>query len=296
LWNFTVTAFDQATGTLTVSPDCVRADPADSVQEGDVLIVRTIAQNVDPAGAWIEDPVWHNDVSATQFPGSAGLDPDVEVGRLVRILFGTGAGQIRTIVANPGTNPNTRLYVDPPFETVPDHTSVYIIEARDWDYASLTTPLAVPKPGNSFELRVRVDNLADMVVLVGGFLVDDQGRISDEEFAVYREIYVYGQPPTVRVIGPEAIDADRVDAAGNPDPGPWQVFATDHTIRADTSGTADVQCELMPIAAYAGRTLYFVNDVGPNNLIVTCAPGEALFDGNDTVTVKPLQTMKLTAG
>src|SRR5207245_649768 len=38
LWNFTITAFDPSSGTLTVSPDCVNADPTKSVQVGDVLI------------------------------------------------------------------------------------------------------------------------------------------------------------------------------------------------------------------------------------------------------------------
>jgi hypothetical protein len=289
LWNFTVTAFDSATGTFTVSPNCRRRDgggaiiAADSVEEGDVLVMRSIGVSSD--WDWVEDPMWNNSVSRNQFPDTAGLRPDEEKGRLVRILRGTGAGQLRAITANT----ETRVTVTPPFAVKPDATSIVIIEAHDWDYASVTSELIVPQPGDIFELRVKSDNLANLVALVGGFLVDDKGRISHEEHAVYREIFLYGQPPTVREIGPKP---GPPPADG---PGPWDVFATDHTVRADTSEN-DIEVQLMPIAAYAGRGLYLVNDNGPNNLIVHCAPGELLFDGNATVTVEPTQALRVTAG
>jgi hypothetical protein len=281
LWNFTVTAFVPATGTFTVTPNCVRADPADSVDEGDVLIMRSVG--VSSGVDWVEDPLWDNTINDLQFPGTNGLRVDEEAGRLVRILRGKGAGQVRKIVSNT----NVRVYVEPPWEVQPDATSIVIIEAHDWDYAGVTSELITPRPGTAFELRVRVDNLANMVALVGGFLVDDQERITDEEFAVYREIFIYGQPPSVRVVGPTALDP--ATAA------PWEVFATDHTIRADTS-TNHVQVQLMALGAYQGRTLYFCNDNGPNNLIVNCAAGELLFDGNANVIVAPEETVRVTAG
>jgi hypothetical protein len=290
LWNFTVTAFDVATGTFTVSPDCVRSDPADSVQEGDVLIMRSIATSAD--ANTVTDTMWANTVSEEQFPGTSGLRLGEEVGRICRIIRGTGAGQLRVIT----DNTNITLSISPPWDTIPDATSIIIVEAHDWDYASVTSQLTVPRPGIAFELRLRTDNLADRVALVGGFLVDDQGRITDEEVAVYREIYIYGEPPTVRVIGPAKWNPDRTDPDGTPDPGPWQVWPTDTTIRADTSGGVDVEAELMPLAAYQGRTLYFSNDNGPNNLIVYTGAGELLFDGNSSVTVPPLQTVRVTAG
>jgi hypothetical protein len=281
LWNFEITAFDPATGTFTVTPDCVRADQADSVEKGDVLIVRSIGAI---AGTdWVEDPLWNNSVGRLQFPDTEGLRPDEEIGRLYRILRGKGAGQVRAITANT----NIRVTVEPPWETQPDATSIGIIEAHDWDYAGVTSELLVPRPKQAFELRVRVDNLATLVALVGGFLVDRAGRISHEEFAVYREIFIYGQPPTVREVGPPRFDPDTGQ--------PWEVFATDHTVRADTTDN-DVEVQLMPLAVYQGRTLYFSNDNGPNNLIVHCATDELLFDGNAAVTVAPQETIRVTAG
>jgi hypothetical protein len=290
LWNFTVTAFDVATGTFKVSPDCVRADPADSVQEGDVLIMRSIATSAD--ANTVTDAMWANTVTEEQFPGTSGLRPSEEAGRICRIIRGKGAGQLRLIT----DNTNITLDITPPWDTIPDATSIIIVEAHDWDYVSTTSQLTVPRPGQAFELRLRTDNLADRVALVGGFLVNDQGRITDEEFAVYREIYIYGEPPTVRVIGPAKWDPDRTDPDGTHDPGPWQVYPTDTTIRADTSGGVDVEAQLMPLATYQGRTLYFSNDNGPNNLIVSTQAGELLFDGNTSVTVAPLQTVRITAG
>jgi hypothetical protein len=128
---------------------------------------------------------------------------------------------------------------------------------------------------------MRVDNLADETALVGGFLVDDQGLLTDEEFAVYREIFIFGQPPGVRVVGPGV--------------GPWLTLETDQTVRVDTSAN-DVQVQLIPIAEYEGRTLYISNDKGPHDATVYCASGESLFDGKTSVTLAPTETLRVTAG
>jgi hypothetical protein len=274
LWNFTVTAFDAGSGTLTVTPNCVRGDPADSVQAGDVLVVRSISTSSGPN--WVEDTMWNNSVGREQF-GSPGLRPGEEAGRMYRILRGTGAGQLRNITDNSAI----RIYIDRPWDTLPDATSIGIVEAAAWSYFAESSDANVPRAGNPFELRMRVDNLADEVALVGGFLVDDQGLLTDEEFAVYREIYIFGEPPGVRLVGP--------------DPGPWQTLTTDQTIRVDTSAN-DVTVQLLAIAAYNGRTLYVSNDNGPNNAIVQCVDGEFLFDGNSSITLGPMETVRVTAG
>jgi hypothetical protein len=91
----------------------------------------------------------------------------------------------------------------------------------------------------------------------------------------------------VRPVGPERFDPDTGE--------PWEVFATDHTIRADTS-VNDVEVQLMPLVAYQGRTMYFANDNGPNALIVSCFSGELLFDGASSVAIGPFETVKVTAG
>jgi len=274
LWNFTVTAFDSATGTFTVTPDCVRASPDDSVQTGDVLIVRSVG--ISASSNTIGDPLWDNFVARNQF-GTPGLAVDEEKGRIARILFGKGAGQWRYITGNS----NTVITVSPAWTTVPDATSVVIVEDPDWLYQAETSDLDVPREGARIEIKMRVGNLRDRTALVGGFLVDDQGRYSDEDVAPLREIFVFGQPPSVRVVGPDA--------------GPWATLPTDQTIRVNTSEN-DVTVQLLPLVSYEGRTLYVVNDTGPNNAIVLCVPGEFLFDGNPSVTLAPGETVRATAG
>lgn len=276
LWNFVVTAFDSATGTFTVEPDCVRATPEDSVQEGDVLIMRSWAVTADATS--VTDPLWNNSVARNQF-GSPGLKPGEEVGRICRILRGVGAGQYRYIVANTATT----ITVSPAWDVIPNLDSMVIVEAADWIYQAETSDLQVPTEGTRIEIRMRVENLRNEVALVAGFLVDDQGRYSDESVAPMREIFVYAQPPVVRVVGPDAT-------------APWLTLPTDQTIRVDTSGTDDVTVQLLPKADYQGRTLYVVNDTGPHNAIVLCADGETLFDGNTSVTLAPMETVRVTSG
>jgi hypothetical protein len=280
LWNFTVTDFDSASGTFTVTPDCVRPDPADSVQVGDVLIVRSFG--ISATANSVTDPMWDNSVARHDF-NSPGLRPSEEIGRICRILFGTGAGQYRYIVDNDAT----KVTVTPNWDTQPDATSVIIVEAADWIYQTESSDLNVQTEGTRVEIRMRVENLRNEVALVAGFLVDDQGRYSDELVAPMREIFIYAQPPLVRMVGPEKLDPTTS--------GPWTVNPTDQTIRADTSAN-DVSIDLLPLADYNGRTLYVSNDNGPNNAIILAADGEFLFDGNTSITLAPMETVRITAG
>ena len=282
LWNFTVTAFDAPSGTFTVTPNCVRGTPEDSVQPGDVLVVRSKATS---AGVdFVEDTLWNNSVSNLQFD-TVGLHVDEEIGRLVRILRGKGAGQLRTVTGNT----NIRLQITPDWDTIPDASSVVIVEAREWTRFSETSDVNVPAPGVNFELRLPVDNLQNFVVMVGGFLVDDRGRLSDEEFVVCRDIFVFAEPPGVRDIGPAPGDPD------DPDHNPWwTLFTTDQTLRADTTAN-DIEVHLLPLAGYQGRTLYVVNGSGTHNVIAKPAAGETLWDGEDYITVIPTTTARITA-
>ena len=283
LWNFKVTAFNSATGEFTVTPDCVRpGDPADSVGVGDVFILRSWADAVSPDGTTISDPLWHNSIDLAQF-GATGLTPGQEVGRVARILRGTGKGQFRYITANGSTS----FTVSPPWAVIPDKTSVIIIEDPDYLYSTTSSALAVPAAGVNVELAVRVDNLADRVALVVGFLVDDQGNLSDEQFAVCREIYVFGAPPLVRTVGPTANDPD----TGSP----WEAETYDQTIRVDVTQN-DVQINLPPLAVYQGRTLYIVPDpMGTFNAVVNAYAGETFWDGSIQITVAPGETSRITA-
>jgi len=278
LWNFQITGFDSATGTFTVFPQAVLDPPSDdSVQPGDVLVMRSFATAAGPD--WVEDAMWNNSVFQNLY-GNAGWANDQLVGLVCRVLRGPGQGQIRRISSNTAT----RIYVDPPWDvqlgTVYPDRSVIIIENPDFDYFSETSDIDAPRSGKPIQIRMGVDNLADLVALVVGYAVDDQGNITDEELACYREIYIFGEPPAVRVVGPGA--------------GPWQALVTDQTLRADTSAN-DITIQLLPLANYQGRQMYVVND-GTHNVIVQTVTDETFWDGSATITGAPGETLTITAG
>jgi hypothetical protein len=276
LWNFEITGFDPATGTLTVTPDIV--DPTDatkSVQVGDVLIVYARPTSADATS--ISNTMWDNSVNRQQFPGTAGMNPGEEKGRIVRILRNTGAGQWRFVTDNTALTHT----VSPPWDVIPDATSLYIVEAADWADASASSQIIAPTEGITAELHMEVPNLPDEVVLVGGFLVDTAGHQTDDGFAAYRMIYIFGQPPTVRVVGP--------------DPGPIAIEVTDQTIRSDTS-QVDVTITLPPLNVYQGRGLLVFNE-GPHATIIQTTAPDTFPDGSTQLTISAAGgTVRITAG
>jgi hypothetical protein len=277
LLNYRITAFDAPTGTLTVTPACVIAgNPQQSVEQGDVLIVRSQAMSVSTDGLTVGDPMWNNSVGKNQFgandPGWAGLDVNAEVGNILRVLHGAGRGQYRSIVANDGTT----VTVATPFQNL-DTSSIMIIEEANWADAGTSSPQTVMvNHKNIVQVRVPVDNLANEVVLVAGFLNDGNGHLTDEEFAVMREIFVFGQPPTSRTVGPGT--------------GPWEALQTDQTINCATEQN-DITIHLPPLADYAGRTLLIYN-VGTHKVIVNAylsSDGtiqETFIDGTTSQTIE----------
>jgi hypothetical protein len=277
LWNFQVIAFNPSTGTLTVSPNCVDPnDSTNSVQVGDVLIVYSQATAADANS--ITNAMWDNSVNRQQYPGSAGMKPGDEKGRIVRILRNTGAGQWRYVSDNTSLTHN----ITPPWDVVPDKTSLYIVEAPDWLDPSETSPITAPTDDISIQVHTEVPNLTDEVVLVGGFLVDGDGRQTDEEFGCYRMIYIFGQPPTVRVLGPG--------------PGPFDVLITDQVIRVDSSQN-DVSLTLPPLTDYQGRGLLILNE-GPNNSIIGTSGSDTFPGGSaQSYTLSGSgATVRITAG
>ena len=179
------------------------------------------------------------------------------------------------------------MTVDSAWDVIPDQTSLVIVESAGWPDYTETPQLSTSDFNTEFEVSLAVPNLADTTVLVGGWLVDNDGSTTTDSLAVYRIIYVWGQPPSVRVIGPDANDP----ATGQS----WQMDVTDETLRCDTTAN-DINLELLPIAQYEGRTLMIWND-GANIVHVACAPGDQLFDGNSTIDLTCYGNfLKVTAG
>jgi hypothetical protein len=275
LWNFQITAFDAATGTMTVTPDCVTGDPQTSVGVGDVLIVWAQATSADANS--ITNTLWNNSVTGNQFPGSAGMTPGAEKGLLVRILRGTGAGQWRNVT----DNTTVAHQISPPWDVIPDTTSLYIVETPDWLDPSESSQLVTVDSNILVQLHTEVPNLPDEVVLVGGYLIDSSGNQTDDEFACYRMIYIFGQPPTVRTLGPGA--------------GPFDILVTDQVVRVDSSAN-DVALNLLPMVDYQGRGLLVFN-IGPNNTVIAASGADVFPDGTQGYTLSSAGgTVRITAG
>jgi hypothetical protein len=282
LWNFKITAFDAPSGTMTVSPNCVvyeadgvTIDLQNSIQVGDVLIVYSRCTSADSTS--ISNTFWDNSVTRNQFPGTAGMNPGEEAGRIVRILRGTGAGQWRYI----SDNDNIKLTITPAWDTTPNTTSLFIIEAANWlDPSETNQPIIAPTKDIAVQLHTEIPNLTDEVVLVGGYLIDTAGNQTDDQFACYRMIYIFGQPPTVRTVGPGA--------------GPFDVEITDQVLRVDSSEN-NVAVTLLPLSDYQGRGLLVFN-LGPNNCNITASGTDTFPDGTQDYTITGTGTARITAG
>lgn len=176
IWNFTVSAYTDGTGTFTVTPDPVAA----GVAAGDVLVIRTAPTAVTDTS--VTDAKWQNGV----YP--SGMTADEEIGRLIRVIAGTGRGQVRRIVDNDATS----LTIDTAWETNPDATSVFIVEAPIWEYISESEECSASTLGVATSMRMPVDNLLEQVILVQGLTLDINGKESPDNLSPVREIYLFG--------------------------------------------------------------------------------------------------------
>lgn len=244
LWNFKVTAYSHAIGTFSVTPD----PEAAGVEAGDVLIIR--AQGISAGPDWIEDPKWING-------HYAGMTPDGEVGRLIRIVSGKGKGQVRHIASNT----NVRIYVDIPWSDVPDFTSRFIVEADSWEYLS-DGPAILANTQGLTKLRLPCDNMIDKAVNVCVVAVDRFGNESPEDyFSPFRPIWMYGEPPSIITITSD-----------------YTVQFADRTVLIDATAN-DIDVQLLPGKTREGRDLTLKRiDATGHNVVIHAASGETIDD------------------
>jgi hypothetical protein len=248
LWNFTVSAYNDATGEFTCSPDPAAA----GVEAGDVLIIRTKLTAV--GSNWVEDAKWQNGHYPT------GMAVNGEVGRCLRIISGTGRGQVRHIVSNTAT----RITVDEDWAPVPDATSRFIVEASGWEYLAEGPAIKTAIQATKVEIRLPCDNMLDQAVLVCCVGIDRFGNESPEDyFSPFRPIWMYGEPPGVRTV-----TAD------------YTVQRGDRTIMCDATG-GNITITLLPTTEMSGLPLTFYR-VDASSNVVSIDP-----DGTDTVNQDP---------
>ncbi len=175
LRNFHCTAFSSSTGAFTVSPNPVAA----GIGVGDILAI--LAMPPTECGS--------TSISAAKFitgTHPAGITVDAMIGNLVRIIAGTGRGQVRRV----SDNTATVLTIDSPWEICPDETSRFIIEHPTWEHFAETNYTKNADRSLVAELAVTVANQMDCDFLVQVCAVDTAGMESPDELSPVRICYV----------------------------------------------------------------------------------------------------------
>ncbi|MFQ5663940.1 MAG: putative Ig domain-containing protein [Terriglobia bacterium] len=102
--------------------------------------------------------------SATTIGNSTlGLTPGAHVGQQAEIVEGLGAGQTRTITANTATT----LSVDPPWDTVPDDTSIFRILSFADQTADIFTDTTIGRSDLTMTDNEHVNRLVEIVAGAG---------------------------------------------------------------------------------------------------------------------------------
>jgi hypothetical protein len=184
--SFTITACDYATGTLTFSQPCVVAGhPELSIQVNDVFCVRFKADAPNTA-----NPTQITDSGCQNIEYPAGMTPGAEVGNILRVIQGTGRGQLRKITGNTAT----QLSWDLPLAL--DETSVWIVEAPTWEYQGDSPAIDNANPLAAATVTIPTQNFLNQSMLLSGFTVDVNGNESPDGDNPIREDWIFGAQAT----------------------------------------------------------------------------------------------------
>lgn len=234
--------------TLTVTPDPLAA----GVNVGDVFIMRT--QPTTFTATTIGDALFVNSF------GPTGLNVNEETGRRVRITRGTGAGQAATIVSNT----STVLTVAPPFATIPDATSQFLVEEASWQaQISGSRAHATNQTVPAVVQLLNITNYKGQQVLVVAVTADANGKESLEPFAPFRDIYVWGSGENVKTITGNytILNGDQVLLADST-AGPFSINLPDGTInggRILTIKKISTDSNVITILPAAGQQVEFAS-------------------------------------
>lgn len=249
--NLRITAHDLVNGILTVSPQAISGgDPIHSVRVGDVVVVRFQATG-------------GNSLNPTQITDNAvGLLPGGEVGNLIRVVAGTGRGQIPCKIT---ANTATTITWDLPL--VMDTTSVWIIEEPGWAWTSDSTTIDNANPNSPVEFWLPISNFAKQIMLVSGFTIDIFGNESPDLDVPLRELWVYGGAP-LKIVSVYANYTQQ----------PTDVSLYVYT----TNGPITIQ--LLPDDQWAGDLFILKVSSDNNTITILSAPGWSI-NGQASLTI-----------
>jgi hypothetical protein len=147
----------------------------------------------------ITGPVGDYPGGGTVQASTNGLVVNGEVGNMLRIIAGTGGGQRPRLIAS---NTSTVCVPASPFNPVPDATSIFIIEEASWQYDVDTAKgliVSNPNPATAPQIGIlNVDNLQGETILVEVLTADAVDTLSLENYAPFREIFLFGAPGSLQ--------------------------------------------------------------------------------------------------
>ncbi len=124
-----------------------------------------------------------------------GMEPDAEIGNMIRVIGGPGEGETAVIKSNDRTS----FTLAQPLKRAVAADSIIIVEEPSWRYNQESTVLQNGQPGNEMSVNLPVKNAEGDVVLVTGVTVDAKGTECPEELNPYREVYIIGAPGEIFV-------------------------------------------------------------------------------------------------
>lgn len=167
--NFQIASNDATVLTLTGgSPSPLTL----GISVGDYLVIRT-----KPTAQ----------TSTTVTDSALAMTSGAHVGKQIRVISGTGAGQVLRIKANTATQ------ITADFQTTLDSTSRYIVEESDWAYTGEGASVDNSDRTAPLSMAVEVGNVSADVLLVEAVLLDGGGA---ESQGVVREVILAGDTGT----------------------------------------------------------------------------------------------------
>lgn len=164
--------------------------------------------------------------TATTFTDTkANFTVDALIGKLVRVIAGTGAGIVARITDNDATS------ITAPFGTTLDSTSRIIVEEPEWIAEARTGSLTNTDPAQPVSLTIEVPNLAGVLLLVQASTVDGGGN--EAPMNPVRSIYLSGgtvtpgtATPPSKVTNPQSITVSATDPNIAKVTGQWDLPTT----------------------------------------------------------------------
>jgi len=167
LANFTI-----ASNTATVLTLAAGNPVTAGIVAGDFMAIRAL---VSASGAVLTDSAF-------------GLTATAEVGKMARVIFGTGAGQERRILSNTAT----AITLESALDVAPDSTSVVVIEEPLPDFFVPSASQPSDRTDDSISIETVVPNYSGQAVAVRGGALTAAGQAAAESDWPRRDFYILG--------------------------------------------------------------------------------------------------------